>query len=84
MDILQTYKIVQGFDDVSSDTWFNMVGAGDHKLTRLTADTINLLPSRSRLETGSNFFSHRVVNMWKSLPGDLKKNSRNYKVFNAN
>ena len=70
--MLQTLQNVQGFDDVSSDTWFNMVGAGDHKLTLLTADPINLIPSRSRLETRSNFFSQRVVNMWNSLPGDIK------------
>ena len=60
-----------------------MVGAGDHRLTRLTADPIHLLPSRSRLEIRSNFFSQRVENMWNSLPGDLK-NSRNPKVFKAN
>ena len=70
--MLQTYKIFHGFDDVSSDTWFTVVGAGDHRLTRLTADPIHLLPSRSRLEIRSNFFSQSVVNMWNSLPGDFK------------
>ena len=49
-----------------------MVGAGDHRLIRLTADPIHLLPSRSRLEIRSNFFSQSVVNMWNSLPGDFK------------
>ena len=50
--------------------------------TKIT-DPFNLLPSRSRLEIRSNFFRQKVVNMWNSLPGDLK-NSRNLKVFKAN
>ena len=54
-------------------------GRWDHRLTRLTADTINLLPSMSRLEIRSNFFSQRVVNMWNSLPGDPWKNYMNGK-----
>ena len=53
--------------------WFNMEGAGDHRLTCLTADPINLQPSRSRLEIRSNFFSQRVENMWNSLPRELEK-----------
>ena len=68
------------FDDVKSDTWFNTVGSGEHRLTRLTADPLNLMPSRSRLELRANFFSQRVVNLWNSLPGEVK-NARNPKMF---
>ena len=55
IDMLQTFKIIHGFDDVKSDTWFNTVGSGEHRLTRLTADPLNLMPSRSRLELRANF-----------------------------
>ena len=48
--MLQTFKIIHGFDDVKSETWFNIVGSGEHRLTPLTADPLNLIPSRSRLE----------------------------------
>jgi len=51
-----------------------------NKLTRLTADPLNLMPSQSRLELRANFFSQRVVNLWNSLPGEVK-NARNPKVF---
>ena len=80
IDMLQTFKIIHGFDDVKSDTWFNTVGSGEHRLTRLTADPLNLMPSRSRLELRANFFSQRVVNLWNSLPGEVK-NARNPKMF---
>ena len=36
--MLQTFKIIIGFDDVKSNTWFNIVGSGEYRLTRLTAN----------------------------------------------
>ena len=80
IDMLQTFKIIHGVDDVRSETWFNTVGSGEHRLTPLTADPLNLIPSRSRLELRANFFSQRVVNLWNSLPGEVK-NARNPKMF---
>ena len=50
-----SFKIIHGFDDVKSNTWFNIVGSGQHRPTRLTADPLNLIPSRSRLELRPNF-----------------------------
>ena len=50
--MLQTFKIIRGFDDVEteSNTWFNIVGSDEHyRLTRLIADPLNLMSSRSRL-----------------------------------
>ena len=48
--MLQTSKIIRGFDDVESNTWFNIVGSDEHyRLTRLTADPLNLMSLRSRL-----------------------------------
>ena len=70
--MIQTFKIIHGFDDVKSETWFNIVGSGEHRLTRLTADPLNLMPSRSRLELRANFCTQRVVNFWNSLPGEVK------------
>ena len=49
-------------DDVKSNTWLNIVGSGQNRLTRLTADPLNLMPMRSRLELRANFFV-RVVNL---------------------
>ena len=80
IDMLQTFKIIHGVDDVRSETWFNTVGSGEHRLTPLTADPLNLMPSRSRQELRANFLSQRVVNLWNSLPGEVK-NARNPKMF---
>ena len=46
--MIQTFKIIHGFDDVKSETWFNIVGSGEHRLTRLTADPLNLMRLESR------------------------------------
>ena len=56
IDMLQTFKIICGFDDVKSNTWFNIVGLGQHRLTRLTAHPLNLMPSGSRMELRALFF----------------------------
>ena len=80
IDMLQTFTIIHGYDDVRSETWFNTVRSGEHRPTRLTADPLNLMPLRSRLELRAKFFSQRVVNLWNSLPGEVK-NVRNPKVF---
>ena len=48
--MIETFKIIYGFDDVESNIWFNIVGSDEHyRLTRLTADPLNLMSSRSRL-----------------------------------
>ena len=36
--MLQTFKIIRGFDDVMSNVRFNIVGACEYRLTCLTAD----------------------------------------------
>ena len=42
IDMLQTFKIIRGFDDVKNITGFNIVGSGEQRLTRLTAHPLNL------------------------------------------
>ena len=65
--MLQTFKIIRDFDDVK----INSVESDEHRLTRLTADPLNLMPSRSRLVLRANFFGQRVVNLWIILPGEV-------------
>ena len=57
-----TAQLLWFTDDVKSNTWLNIVGSGQNRLTRLTADPLNLMPMRSRLELRANFFV-RVVNL---------------------
>ena len=70
--MLQPNKIIYGFDDVSSDTWFDSVGSGEHRLTRLTADSLNLIPSRAKLEGDPIFFSQRLGNIYIEILSSLK------------
>ena len=79
-DLLQTYKILNGFDRVSTDIWFKTVGENNNRLTRITSYSKNLVAVRSRTDISKNFFSNRVVNLWNSLPIDIK-DSRTIKIF---
>ena len=79
-DLLQTYKILNGFDRVSTDIWFKTVGENNNRLTRITSYSKNLVAVRSRTDIRKNFFSNRVVNLWNSLPIDIK-DSRTIKIF---
>ncbi len=75
MDMVQTFKIVNGIDKVNSQDWFTRaVNRG----TRGTSGLDNLVKPRSEHEYRRHFFSQRVVgeaDWWKfasSLVGEEK------------
>lgn len=79
-DMLQTFKIVNGIDDVDYHTWFTKVDE-QHQRTRQAVNVLddgsvsgtkNLLKPKSRLEIRKNFFSCRVVDHWNNLPNCVK------------
>ena len=72
LDMIQTYKIINGIDNVQTDTWFKLVGIVNRN-TRSTSYHKNILLTTSRTETRRNFFSSRVAAKWNSLPTDLKE-----------
>lgn len=79
-DMLQTYKILNNVDDVSPATWFKPMHTRQTNATRSSThisstgaeDTLNLVKPKARLELRRNFFSHRVVDKWNSLPFNLQ------------
>ena len=77
-DMIQTFKIINGFDRVPYSTWFTPIN--QVRTTRLTADPKNLEPQFARTETRKNFFSVWVPDAWNSLPSNVKE-SRNVHVF---
>jgi len=79
-DLVQTFEILNGHDRVDASIWFTTVGDSANRLTRNTAYSMNLVATRSKTDIRKNFFSNRVVNLWNSLPTDIK-DSRTVKIF---
>jgi hypothetical protein len=67
LDMVQTYKILTGKENVKSDTWFQLVACGAARATRLAADPWNNRPQPARLEIRGNFFTNRVVEGWNKF-----------------
>ena len=69
MDLVQTYKIVNGIDRVNSKIWFTKaVNRG----TRGTSGVDNMVKPRSEHEFRMRFYSQRVVDEWNNLPDEVK------------
>ena len=81
MDLIQTFKIINGHDDVDHTTWFNLVGNA-LRVTRNTGYHKNIVGSRTNTEIRKNFFTNRVVSHWNSLP-ELVKESPTVKIFKS-
>jgi ribonuclease P/MRP protein subunit RPP40 len=71
LDMVQTYKILTGKENVKSDTWFQLA-CGAARATRLAADPWNNRPQPARLDIRGNFFMNRVVEGWNKIPAELK------------
>jgi hypothetical protein len=78
-DMLQTFKIMRGFDNVDSATWFQRVDTSV-RTTRSAADPLNLRAQPARLDIRRNFFSNRVIEPWNLVPSELK-NARTVGYF---
>ena len=75
MDLVETYKIINGISDVDPAHWFtlNTAVAGGGPTTRRAADPLSIRQQPARLELRRNFFSMRVCETWNSLPSEVKK-----------
>lgn len=67
-DLVQTYKILNGIDNVDFSIWFKLVGQTTCIQTRNTAYERNLLFSTARTDVRKHLFSMRVVSVWNALP----------------
>ena len=68
-DMIQTYKIITGADNVKKDTWFKMAAENAERVTRATSDRTRLAVNRVKTDQRGHFFSQRVVEGWNKLPG---------------
>ena len=78
-DMTQVFKIVNGVDNVNKDTWFTMLNTTD-RVTRATANPLNIRGTVNRLEIRQHFFSQRVPECWNKIPHELKS-AKNVSAF---
>ena len=53
--------------------WFQFADQNrGERLTRFTADPLNIMIRRSSTEIRRNFFSNRVTQQWNILPAEIK------------
>ena len=71
-DMVQTFKIIRGFDDVNFSTWFTLVGDNPTRITRQLSHPLNIVRPHCRNEIRRAFFSVRVVDPWNALPSEVK------------
>ena len=70
-DMIQTFKIMAGIDQVRPETWFNLGSAvvrDGATLTRSTIGTYTIQEGWANTELRRNFFSLRVIKPWNNLP----------------
>ena len=79
-DVIQTFKVLKGFNQVSKENWFQEV-SDDARPTRMTTKIEGdqavkkesvLVIERARLEIRRNFFSIRAPKKWNELPENVK------------
>jgi hypothetical protein len=70
LDMIQTYRILQGKDKVDPKA-FTMASEGV-RLTRQSADPLNIRQQTPRLDIRRNFFSQRVIEGRNSVPPKIK------------
>ena len=80
-DMVQVYKILNGFDKVDSSTWFTTYGLNPTRNTRQSNYRNNLIQtSIPKTDIRKHFFSQRVIQDWNSIPESIK-DSRSIKSF---
>ena len=67
-DLIETFKILKGLEEIRADKLFTL---SQYPSTR--GGPLKLFKERSRTEIRKNFFSQRSVNLWNSLPENIKE-----------
>ena len=75
LDLVQTFKIINGHDNVKRETWFKLVGQNERHMTRASSYHKNIVGTRSNTEIRKQFFSNRVVPLWNALSEHVKEST---------
>ena len=79
MDMVQTFKIVRGIDEVED---MMEERACERPQTRQNGGRDNLIGQRYQHKLRRNFFTVRVISDWNGLP-DIVKEARNVASFKS-
>ena len=71
-DLIETYKIIHGVNNVNKCTWFSMLADTSNRITRMSENPLSLSAKLCKTDIRKHFFSQRVVSPWNDLPCDIK------------
>ena len=74
------YKICSGKDKVDPELLFTRIGQEPNRQTRFTADPMNIVTKRSRLDIRKNSYVVRASEEWNAL-SQSTKTSRSVQIF---
>ena len=72
-DLIQTWKILHGHDDVKESIWFNRLAANASRETRASSAPYTLAQNVANTDLRRNMFSYRVVRLWNALPNNVRE-----------
>ena len=70
-DLLECYKIMNGFGDVELRELFSLASDRHNLNTRSATDGL-LVPQQTHLDIRKYFFFNRVINAWNELPLEIR------------
>lgn len=68
-DVIQVYKILNGYDKVNPDTWFEF----ETRRSTRSSHHLNLKIKQRNSDLARNFFTVRAAKHWNNLPGNIKE-----------
>ena len=80
--MIQTYKVMNGIENVNKHEWFDIKQEDERRPTRATTEITatgerwreNVLETeRTRLDVRRNFFKSRITKPWNDIPENVKE-----------
>ena len=71
-DLIETFKIIQGYNKVDRKIWFELNCDTERRTTRSSDKPNNIVKNRTNMDVRKHFFSQRVVDPWNSLPEEIQ------------
>ena len=72
-DVIQTFKIIRGIDNVEYSTWFKFISEVNTRNSRSVAEAKLAIPL-SKLDIRKYFFSVRMTKVWNQIPNAIRQN----------